>query len=190
MNYLEQRILNEGTVIDESILNVNHFLNQQIDINLLRYVAEAFSAHFKEHRITKILTIEASGIAFAVATALQLGDQPVIFAKKGTSKLSGDDYQSMVFSYTKKQYYGIGIPKSLLGPQDQLLIIDDFLADGNAVLGLLDLVEQGGARVAGIGIVIEKSFQSGPQLLAEKGYEVFSLAKIKSLKDNHIELQL
>ena len=189
MNYLEHRIITEGIVIEESILKVNHFLNQQIDPSLLRFVAESFSLYFKDHNINKILTIEASGIAFAVVTALAMNDLPLVFAKKGSSKLSGDDFQSKVYSFTKKQHYQIGIDKRLLNKEDRVLLIDDFLADGNAVLGLLELCNQAKAEVVGIGIVIEKSFQAGRKILDEQGWDVYSLARIKSLKNNIVELQ-
>ena len=188
MNYLEKRLVDEGIVIDESILKVNHFLNQQIDLETLYFAGKSFANYFAERGINKILTVEASGIAFAVATAFCLDGIPLVFAKKGNSKLNGDDHSVEIFSFTKKQSYRIWVEKRLLTDDDKILIVDDFLANGNAVFGLIELCKQAKAEVVGIGIVIEKSFQDGRKRLVEAGYDLCSLAKIKSLKDNLVEI--
>ena len=187
MNYLEEKVLKEALVLDESILKVSHFINQQIDPAVLDFAGSAFYDYFKNRGITKVLTIEASGIAYATVCALRL-NVPLVFAKKGSSKLSGDDYSSEVFSFTKKQSWVVWVAKRLLSSDDVVLVIDDFLADGNAILGLLDIIKQAGANCEGAGIVIEKSFQNGHQLLIEQGIDLYSLVKVKSLAGNVVQL--
>ena len=187
MNYLEEKILNEAIVIDEKILKVDHFINQKIDIAVLRFAGHQFAEYFKDKGITKILTIEASGIAFGIATAFYLDDLPVVFAKKEESKLSGNDYTTEVYSFTKQKAYNIRVNKDFIDDKDNVLIIDDFLANGKATLGLIDIVEQAEATLIGVGIVIEKSFQQGRSILENKAVDVYSLVKIKSLTNNIIE---
>lgn len=189
MNFLADKITKEGLVIDESILKVNHFINQQVEPEVLRFVGLEFAKYFKEKNINKILTIEASGIAFAIATAFCFGDIPIVFAKKGQTKLSDNNYQSDVYSFTRQQSYQISVDKRLLSEKDEILIIDDFLANGNAMKGLLEICEQANTSINGIGIVIEKTFQSGRKKINDLGYDVYSLVKINSLKGNKIVIE-
>ena len=188
MKLLEKKILEEAVVLEESILKVDHFINQQLDIEILRYIGQQFAHHFSNNEITRILTVEASGIAFAIATALNMGDIPVVFAKKGISKLNSDDYVTEVYSFTRKQSTNIWVNKKYITAQDRVLIIDDFLANGSALSGLIDIVLEAQAQISGIGIVIEKIFQGGRAVIEERGYKVFSLARIASLTDNKIVL--
>jgi len=188
MSVLKDRILKEAMIIDESIIKVDHFINQQMDIELLRHIGEEFADYFSDKKVSKILTIEASGIAFAISTAFYLEDASVIYAKKGESKLSGDDYQAKVYSFTKKKSSTIRVNKQFLSGDDRVLIIDDFLASGSAIIGLLDIINQAKSEVVGVGIVIEKTFQQGRKILEERGIEVFSLVRVKSLADNSISL--
>ena len=181
MYALEQKILTEGIVLSDQVLKVDAFLNHQIDPQLMQQVGAEFAQRFKDAGITKIVTIEASGIAPAVMTGLELA-VPVIFARKYQSLTLKDDlYRSKVFSFTKQTESTIAISKKHISATDRVLIIDDFLANGHAALALVDLIEQAGASVAGIGIVIEKSFQNGRKLLDDKGFHVESLARVQSL---------
>ena len=186
MKLLEDMIVKKGTVINEDILKVNSFLNHQVDSNLMREIGKDFANHFKNSDITKVFTIESSGIAPAVMTALEL-NVPLVILKKQTSSTLTDVYQATVKSFTKNCEYNLTLSKEFISVDDRVLIIDDFLANGEACKGAIKLVEDGGAKVNGIGIVIEKSFQPGRKLLEDKGYEIYSLARIKSLKDNKIE---
>lgn len=183
---LVQKILNEGIVLSEHVLKVDAFLNHQIDPELMHSMGTEFARRFKDAGITKIITIEASGIAPAVMTGLKLG-VPVIFARKYQSLTLKDDlYRSKVFSFTKQTESTIAISNKHLHADDHVLIIDDFLANGHAALALVDLIEQAGARVSGIGIVIEKSFQDGRKILNDKGFHVESLARVQSLADGKV----
>ncbi|MEB3767110.1 xanthine phosphoribosyltransferase [Acinetobacter sp. MD2] len=186
MQALEQKILAEGIVLSDRVLKVDSFLNHQIDPVLMQQVGQEFAQRFKDQGITKIITIEASGIAPAVMTGLILG-VPVIFARKTTSLTLKDDlYQAKVYSFTKQIESTISISNKYLKAGDKVLVIDDFLANGQAALGLADLAHQAQAEVVGIGIVIEKSFQTGRELLIEKGYRVESLARLESLNDGKV----
>lgn len=186
MHALEQKILAEGIVLSDQVLKVDSFLNHQIDPVMMQQVGQEFARLFKDAGITKIITIEASGIAPAVMAGLELG-VPVIFARKYQSLTLKDDlYRSKVFSFTKQVESTIAISKKHITESDKVLVIDDFLANGQAALGLADLIHQADAEVVGIGIVIEKSFQPGRQLLLEKGYRVESLARVESLKDGTV----
>ena len=186
MYALEQKILNEGIVLSDQVLKVDAFLNHQIDPVLMQQIGKEFAARFKDAGITKIITIEASGIAPAVMAGLELG-VPVIFARKYQSLTLKDDlYRSKVFSFTKQTESTIAISNKHLNSHDKALVIDDFLANGQAALGLADLIHQANAEVVGIGIVIEKSFQSGRQLLLDKGYRVESLARVQSLENGTV----
>ncbi|MFB2538631.1 MULTISPECIES: xanthine phosphoribosyltransferase [unclassified Acinetobacter] len=186
MHALEQKILTEGIVLSEQVLKVDAFLNHQIDPVLMQQIGCEFAERFKDCGITKIVTIEASGIAPAVMAGLQLG-VPVIFARKYQSlTLNEDLYRSKVFSFTKQTESTIAISNKHLCNKDTVLLIDDFLANGHAALALVDLIEQAGAKVAGIGIVIEKSFQDGRKLLDEKGFKVESLARLQSLENGTV----
>ena len=186
MYALEQKILNEGIVLSDQVLKVDAFLNHQIDPVLMQLIGKEFAARFKDAGITKIITIEASGIAPAIMAGLELGF-PVIFARKYQSLTLKDDlYRSKVFSFTKQTESTIAISNKHLSSTDKALVIDDFLANGQAALGLIDLIHQANAEVVGVGIVIEKSFQPGREVLLEKGYRVESLARVKSLADGKV----
>ncbi|MEN8425437.1 xanthine phosphoribosyltransferase [Acinetobacter schindleri] len=187
MYALEQKILAEGIVLSEEVLKVDSFLNHQIDPVMMQKIGQEFARLFKDAGITKIITIEASGIAPAVMAGLELG-VPVIFARKYQSLTLKDDlYRSKVFSFTKQTESTIAISKKHINAADKVLVIDDFLANGQAALGLADLIHQAEASVVGIGIVIEKSFQPGRDILLEKGYRVESLARVKSLANGTVE---
>ena len=187
MHALEQKILAEGIVLSEEVLKVDSFLNHQIDPIMMQQIGQEFARLFKDAGITKIITIEASGIAPAVMAGLELG-VPVIFARKYQSLTLKDDlYRSKVFSFTKQTESTIAISNKHISSTDKVLVIDDFLANGQAALGLADLIHQANAEVVGIGIVIEKSFQPGRELLLEKGYRVESLARVKSLANGTVE---
>ena len=187
MQALEQKILAEGIVLSDQVLKVDSFLNHQIDPVLMQQIGQEFARRFKDAGVTKIITIEASGIAPAVMAGLELG-VPVIFARKYQSLTLKDDlYRSKVFSFTKQTESTIAISKKHINATDKVLVIDDFLANGQAALGLADLIHQADAEVLGIGIVIEKSFQPGRDILLEKGYRVESLARVKSLANGTVE---
>lgn len=183
MNSLQKKILTDGTVLPGNILKVDSFLNHQIDTNLLRDMGADFYELFKDKNITKILTIEASGIAIACYTADHF-NVPVVFAKKGSHKNVGNDvYTAEVFSFTKGTSYDVTVSKLYLHEGDRVLIIDDFLANGQAVLGLKKIIEDAGAVLCGAGIAITKCFQRGEQMLIDAGIDVKSLAAIESMED-------
>ena len=189
MHALEQKILAEGIVLSDQVLKVDSFLNHQIDPVMMQQIGQEFARLFKDAGITKIITIEASGIAPAVMAGLELG-VPVIFARKYQSLTLKDDlYRSKVFSFTKQIESTIAISNKHISSTDKVLVIDDFLANGQAALGLADLIHQAQAEVVGIAIVIEKSFQPGRALLLEKGYRVESLARVKSLANGTVEFE-
>lgn len=186
MKLLKEKIMQEGKVLSENVLKVDTFLNHQIDPVLMQAIGEEFAARFKEAGITKILTIESSGIAPSMFAGITLG-VPVVFARKRKSlTLSGNLYTSKVHSFTKNETNEISVSKDFINSDDVVLIIDDFLANGQAALGLLEILEQANAKNAGIGIVIEKGFQTGGSLIREKGIRVESLANIKSLVDGQV----
>lgn len=187
MYALEQKILSEGIVLSDEVLKVDAFLNHQIDPVMMQLIGKEFAARFKDAGITKIITIEASGIAPAIMAGLELG-VPVIFARKYQSLTLKDDlYRSKVFSFTKQTESTIAISNKHISSADKALVIDDFLANGQAALGLIDLIHQAKAEVVGVGIVIEKSFQPGRDILLEKGYRVEFLARVKSLANGTVE---
>lgn len=186
MDLLKRRILESGHVIGDRIVKVDSFLNHQLDINLFNEIGKEFKRRFADCRTTKILTIEASGIGIACITA-QYFNVPVLFAKKTeASNLDEETYQSRVYSYTKDKFYDIRVARKFLQPTDRVLIIDDFLANGNAVSGLVSIVRQAGAQVAGVGIVIEKSFQKGRDKVSKENVRLESLAIIEELRDGQI----
>ncbi|RXZ02083.1 xanthine phosphoribosyltransferase [Fictibacillus sp. S7] len=186
MNFLEEVILKEGQALSEKVLKVDSFLNHQVDPEVMRKVGEELARRFKDAGITKILTIESSGIAPAVMAGLELGVN-VIFARKRKSLTQNEDLLTAnVYSFTKEEKNEISVSKKWLTAGENILIIDDFLAHGEAALGLAHLVEAAGANVAGFGIVIEKSFQSGREKLLKKGYRVESLARVASLSNGSI----
>lgn len=189
MELLKERILRDGTVRPGNILKVDSFLNHQMDIDLLNEIGKEFHRRFAGENITRILTIEASGIGIACIAA-QYFHVPVVFAKKSQSKnLDGDLYTTRVVSYTHKKTYDVIVSKKFLKPEDRVLILDDFLANGCAVEGLLDLIQQAGAACAGVGIVIEKGFQPGGKELRERGINLQSLAIIDSMTDNSLHFR-
>ena len=183
MNFLEERIVRDGVVKEGNVLKVDSFLNHQMDIGLLNEMGAEFKRRFAGKPINKILTIEASGIGIACIAA-QHFNVPVVFAKKSQSiNLDGEMYVAEVESFTHKCINHVIVAKKFLTPEDHVLIIDDFLAKGQALLGLLDIVEQSGATAVGCGIVIEKGFQEGGQMLREKGIRLESLAIIDRFED-------
>ena len=189
MRFMEERILKNGQVRPGNILKVDSFVNHQLDVAFLADAGRVFYDHFRDRGIDKILTVEASGIAVACMTA-QYFQVPVLFAKKAKSRnLDNDLYTAVAHSYT----YGIDntltVSKRFLTAADKVLLIDDFLAEGNAVNGLLDLCSQAGASVAGIGILIEKGFQGGGDALRAQGYDVFSLAVIDEMSETGIRFR-
>ncbi|MGL4847532.1 MAG: xanthine phosphoribosyltransferase [Clostridium sp.] len=187
MKKLQSKILKEGRALSENILKVDSFLNHGVDAKLMEEIGEEFKEYFKDKGITRIFTIESSGIAPTVMTALKM-NLPMVTLKKQTSKILNDEvYQTTVHSFTKGLDYELTLSKKYIDKEDKVLIIDDFLANGEAALGAIRLVEEAGARVSGIGIVIEKSFQPGRKLLEDKGYEIYSLARIKRLSEGVIE---
>lgn len=187
MEELKTRIKEVGTVLPGNVLKVDAFLNHQIDAGLMQRIGQAFTARFADAGITKVWTVESSGIAPAVMTGLALG-VPVIFARKHKSlTLNEGLYTAEVYSYTKQVANKITIAQKYVAPDDKVLIIDDFLANGQAVSGLLAIAKQAGVTVAGAGIVIEKTFQPGRLALEKQGIPVVSLAKIKSLANGQVE---
>ena len=181
MKELQERILKEGKVLDGNVLKVDGFLNHRMDPALMHRIGEEFAKAFQYENIDCILTIESSGIAPALCTGLAMG-VPVIFAKKGKSANTDKDvYVSTVHSYTKNKDYEVTVSREYLLTVNRVLLIDDFLANGEAMNGLLNICKQAGVTVTGIGIVIEKGFQPGGRKLREAGYKVISLAKIGSM---------
>ena len=188
MESLGQKVKEDGVVIDEQILKVDGFLNHQIDAKLMNDVGKTFYESFKDAGITKILTIEASGIAPAIMASFHF-DVPCLFAKKAKpSTLKDGFYSTNIHSFTKNKTSTVIVSEEFLGPDDKVLIIDDFLANGDASLGLNDIVKQANATTVGVGIVVEKSFQNGRQRLEDAGLYVSSLCKVASLKGNKVTL--
>ncbi len=186
MELLKQRILKDGKVIGSDILKVDSFLNHQMDVQLFNEMGKEFYRLFAEEKITKILTIESSGIGIACIAA-QYFNVPVVFAKKTEARtLDSDTYLTEVFSFTKGKTYNVRVSKKYINSNDVVLIIDDFLANGKAALGLADIAGQAGAKVAGVGIAIEKGFQDGGKLLRDNGLRVESLAVVRSMKDGTV----
>ncbi len=181
MNFLEERIVKDGVVKPGNILKVDSFLNHQMDVRLLDQMGEEFHRRFADKPITKVLTIEASGIAIACFVAKYF-DVPVVFAKKSKSvNLDGEMYVAEVESFTHKTRNQIIVSKKYIRPEDQVLIIDDFLANGCALQGLISITEEAGATVAGIGIAVEKGFQIGGRVIRNLGYPLESLAIVDGM---------
>ena len=184
---LKDKILKEGEALSKDILKVDSFLNHQIDPHLIQNIGKAFADYFREKQVTKILTVESSGIAPAVFAGLEL-NVPVIFARKHQSlTLTTDLYTSDVYSYTKETFNTIAVSHHFIKESDRVLIIDDFLANGQAVKGMLNICSQAKAQPVGAGIVIEKSWQKGRSMLEEQGVDVYSLARIQALDEGKIE---
>ncbi|WP_017549521.1 xanthine phosphoribosyltransferase [Salinicoccus carnicancri] len=187
MDILKEKILMEGTALSETVLKVDNFLNHQVDPKLMHEIGREFQNRFEGKGITKILTLESSGIAPSVMAGL-LMDVPVVFARKRQSLTLTDGLlTSEVYSYTKQETNKVCVARKFLGEDDMVLIIDDFLANGKAAEALIHLADQAGAETAGIGIVIEKAFQEGGRILRKKGYHVESLARIANLEADKIE---
>ena len=186
MKALEDKILKEGSVLPGQVLKVGSFLNHQMDVSLYQEIGKEFYRLFSDCGVTKVLTIEASGIGIACVTA-QFFHCPALFAKKSRTKnIDGEVYTSQVESFTHGGSYQIMVAKRFLTPEDRVLVVDDFLAKGNALLGLMDVVKQAGATLVGCGIVIEKGFQEGGRIVREKGVRVESLAIIDAMDEGHI----
>ena len=186
MQLMEQMILKEGKVLPGGILKVGSFLNQQIDTEFLGQVGQEIARLFEGCGVTKVLTIESSGIAIAAAAGMAM-HVPLVFAKKHkSSNVDGDVYSTVVHSYTHNTDYTVVVSSDYLLPTDTVLLVDDFLANGKALMGLVDLVNQAGARLAGAACAIEKGFQGGGDALRAQGIRVASLAILDSMDDNGI----
>ncbi len=187
MKLLEDRIRRDGVVVDEDVLKVDRFLNHQMDVGLFEEMGKEWARLFAKDNVTKILTIEASGIGIACVAAEQFGC-PVIFAKKSRTKnINGEVYSTQVRSFTHGNVSTLNVSTPFLKPEDRVLLIDDFLANGAALEGLIDLVQQSGATLVGAGIAVEKAFQPGGQRIRAKGVRVESLARVKSMKGGKVE---
>lgn len=187
MKALEEKILKDGSIENGDTLKVDSFLNHQLDVDLLNEIGKEFKRLFEGIEVNKILTIESSGIAIACIAA-QYFKVPVVFAKKTESKnLDSETYDSDVFSFTKGKTYKIKVSKKYINENDKVLIVDDFLANGFATLGMIDIVRKAGGEATGVGIVIEKSSQSGGKILRDLGVELHSLAKIKFNEKGEID---
>lgn len=184
MKLLEDRITKDGYILNGNIIKVDSFLNHQLDIAFLSDLSDEIYEHFKDRGINKILTIEASGIALATALSQKFNYIPVVFAKKQRTKNIGTEvYQSLVKSFTTDKEYTVTVSKKFLGPDDKLLVIDDFLAEGNALKGLISVAEESGAHVEGISVAVEKGFQEGGEIIRSMGHDLLSLAIIESIDD-------
>lgn len=187
MRVLEERITKDGRTLGEGVLKVDGFLTHQVDPALMAAIGKRFADVFQSKNITKVVTIESSGIAPAVFTAYEL-NVPAIYARKMKSLTMDEELLTTeVYSFTKQITSNVSVSKKYLSEEDTILIVDDFLANGQAALGLIELCQQAGAKVAGVGIIIEKSFQGGRQLLEDKGIEIISLARIGSLQNGTVE---
>ena len=181
MNFLEEKILSDGIVREGNVLKVDSFLNHQMDVEVIDQIGKTFYSRFKDKNVTRILTIEASGIALGSATA-QYFNLPLVFAKKSKSiNIDSDVFVAEVESYTHKCTNKVVVSKKFIKPNDRVLIIDDFLANGCALQGLIKIVEQAGAEVVGVGIAIEKGFQKGGAIIREQGYDLHSIAIVESM---------
>ena len=188
MELLEQRIMKDGVVKEGGVLKVDSFLNHQIDSELLDELGKEFARLFADRPINKVLTIEASGIAIAIEAARHIG-VPLIFAKKAqTINIDGEMYTCKITSYTHKRVYDVVMSRRFLGPDDHVLIVDDFLANGCALDGLLEICQQAGATVEGIGIAIEKGFQPGGASIRERGYRLESLAIVDDMDPETVSI--
>ena len=185
MKELEERVLKDGIIINNDILKVDSFLNHQIDVALVRDIAKDITKSFATYGVNKILTIETSGIAFAYAVAEEMGNLPLVFAKKSKSATVGNDvFTAEVKSFTRNIVSKITVANKYLKQSDTVLIVDDFLAEGNASLGLVDLCKQAGAKVVGVAVAIEKGFQGGRNRLEALGLKVYSAADVKAFVSN------
>ena len=186
MKELKDKILEEGIVLGENILKVDSFLNQQIDVELIKKMGVEFAEHFKDKNIDKVFTVESSGIAPALATASELGVKCVFGRKKQSLTTSEDVYHSSVYSFTKQVMNELIVNKEFISEGENVLMIDDFLANGQAAKGMIAIIRQAGANPIGCGIVIEKSFSNGRKIIEDMGVEVYSLARIAKLTKEEI----
>lgn len=187
MKLLEDKIRSEGIAVNDNILKVDSFINHQVDPELMMEIGKALAEHFEGKGVTKVATIESSGIAPALTCAMALGVPMVILKKQPSKTLNDDLYQTIVTSYTKGTSYELTMSSKYVNENDHVLIVDDFLANGEAATGALRLIRKAHATIAGIGIVIEKSFQPGHDKLTAQGIDVYSLARIKKLDKDYIE---
>ena len=185
MKELEERIKNSGIVLDNDVLVVAHFLNHNVDINLLKKMAKDVKKHFNT-KIDRILTVEASGIPFATAVAMEYGCDMLFAKKTKTSNLSDDILRTRIFSYTHQEESNLVIAKNCVNKGERILIVDDFMATGNASLALLDLAKQAGLEVVGFSVCVEKEYQQGGNEIRKLGYDCYSLASIKKMKPGEI----
>lgn len=186
MKLLEEYIKNEGKIINGNILKVDQFINHQINPSLMMEIGLELANYFKDKEINKILTIETSGIAPALMCALKM-DLPLVFAKKSIPSTMNESYHTKVKSFTKNKINDIVVAKEFINKEDKILFIDDFLANGEAFKGIEDIINQAGAQIMGVGIIIDKTFQSGHEYIINQGYDLLSLAKIRKLEDGDIE---
>jgi xanthine phosphoribosyltransferase len=184
---LKEKILSDAIVVDADIIKVDSFLNHQVDPNLMQNIGKAFAAHFAGQGITKVATIESSGIAPALMTAAAMQVPMIILKKQPSSILYPDVYCTEINSYTKKIGYKLTLSKKVMSADDHVLIVDDFLANGEAAAGAMRLIHMADATVAGLGIVIEKSFQPGREKLEEQGLHICSLARIRQMSPDRID---
>lgn len=185
MEQLKKRILKDGKALNSEVLLVDSFLNHQVDAQLMADIGKEFARLTKDLGITRVVTIESSGIAPAQMTALEMG-VPLVIMKKSASRILNGALQTEVFSFTKNKSYQLTVRPEFIHPGDKVLLVDDFMANGEAALGAIRLIEQAGAEATAVGIVIEKSFQPGRGLLEEKGYRVFSLARVAAMSEGQI----
>lgn len=187
MKKLEEKILAEGKAISESILKVDSFINHQVDPLLMKEIGEEFAKHYDGQGITKVVTIESSGIAPALMTALALNVPMIILKKQPSSVLNQNLYQTVVTSYTKSTSYELTMSQDYISDTDHVLIVDDFLSNGEAATGAIRLIRKAHATIAGLGVLVEKSFQPGREKLEEQGLDIYALARISKLEAGVIE---
>ena len=187
MELLKEKILKDGIALNEHILKVDSFLNHQVDINLMNEIGKEFANYFINKKIDKVVTVESSGIAPAFATASALNVPMVVFKKQHSSILNNDLYETNVHSFTKNTDYTLTASKKFLNQNENVLIIDDFLANGEAVLGVSRILNMAKCNITGVGIVIEKAFQSGRKKIEDAGFDIYSLARISRLGEGIIE---
>lgn len=186
MNFLEKRILEDGRALDSNMLLVDSFINHQVDMKLMQEVGHAFALHYASYGVTKVMTVESSGIAPAGMTALELGVPLVVFKKRPSRINNGTVYQTNVQSFTKNTQYEMTVSKNYLPEGERILFIDDFLAMGEAAIGVSKIIKEAKCELVGIGIVIEKTFQPGRGRLDELGYDVYALSRIASMSPEKI----
>ena len=187
MKLLEDKIREDGVAVNENILKVDSFINHQVDTELMMKLGRELAAHFQDKGVTKVATIESSGIAPALTCAMTLGVPMIILKKQPSKTLNSDLYQTIVTSFTKGTSYELTLSSKYITADDHVLIVDDFLANGEAATGALRLIRKAHATIAGIGILIEKSFQPGREKLVSQGIDVYSLARIKKMDKDYIE---